>query len=100
MNATGVNLCKLTLTGTGTDDIDKYWEMMKYSSYLDSECISILAVIKEDNLLHLFRAMHNLSRFTSVGQINGIDNLFLDFLGTIKEQEKYYNDIFAIYYQQ
>ena len=83
------------------DDIDKYWEMMmKYSSYLDSECISILADIKEDNLLHLFRAMHNLSRFTSVGQINGIDNLFLDFWGTIKEQEKYYNDIFAIYYQQ
>ena len=51
------------------------------------------------NSPHLFRAMHN-SRFTSVGQINGIDNLFLDFWGTIKEQEKYYNDIFAIYYQQ
>ena len=83
------------------DDIDKSWEiMMKYSSYLDSKCISLLADIKEDSLMHFFRTMRGLYKSVHIGEMNGFDKLFLDFWSTIQEQDKYYNDVFAIYNQQ
>lgn len=82
------------------DDIDKSWEiMMKYSSYLDSKCISLLADIKEDSLLHFFRTMRGMYRTITFGEMHGLDKLFLDFWSTIQEQDKYYNDVFAIYNQ-
>ena len=83
------------------DDIDKSWEiMMKYSSYLDSKCISLLADIKEDSLMHFFRTMRRLYKSLQFGEMHGFDKLFLDFWSTIQEQDKYYNDVFAIYNQQ
>lgn len=82
------------------DEIDKCWEMiLKYSSYLDSKCVSILADIKEDSLLHFFRTMRGLYRTITFGEMHGFDKLFLDFWNTIQEQDKYYNDVFAIYNQ-
>lgn len=82
------------------DEIDKCWEMiLKYSSYLDSKCVSILADIKEDSLLHFFRTIRGLYRTITFGEMHGFDKLFLDFWNTIQEQDKYYNDVFAIYNQ-
>ena len=82
------------------DEIDRCWEMiLKYSSYLDSKCVSILADIKEDSLLHFFRTMRGLYRTITFGEMHGFDKLFLDFWSTIQEQDKYYNDVFAIYNQ-
>lgn len=83
------------------DHIDKYWEMiMKYSSYLDSECISILADIKEDSFIQFFRTMRNLYNHLSFGKLDGMSEPLLGFWNIIKEQDKYYNDIFAIYLHQ
>lgn len=80
------------------DDIDKYWEMMmKYSSYLDSECISILANIQDDNLLHFFRTMRKLYKSLQFGEMHGFDELFFRFWHAIQSQEKYYNENFAIF---
>ena len=80
------------------DDIDKYWEMMmKYSSYLDSEFISILANIQDDNLLHFFRTMRKLYKSLQFGEMHGFDELFLRFWHAIQSQEKYYNENFAIF---
>lgn len=80
------------------DDIDKYWEMiMKYSSFLDSKCISILADIKEDSLLHFFRTMRRLYKSLQFGEMHGFDELFLKLWQSIQSQEKYYNENFAIF---
>ena len=80
------------------NDIDKYWDMMmNYSFYLDSECISIMADIQEDSLLNFFRTIRRLYRCQQIGELHGIDELFLKFWQSIQSQEKYYNENFAIF---
>lgn len=79
-------------------DIDKYWELlMKYSSYLDSECLSILAGIQEDSLLQFFRTMRTIYKSVQFGRLQGFDELFFRFWKTIQSHEKYYADVFAQY---
>lgn len=79
-------------------DIDKYWELlMKYSSYLDSECLSILAGIQEDSLLHFFRKMRTLYKSVQFGQLQGSDELLVRFWKTIQSHESYYVEVFAQY---
>ena len=78
--------------------IDDRWELlMKYSSYLDSKCISILADIREDSLLHFFRSMRKLYNSLQFGELHGFEDLFLTFWHSIQKQEKYYNENFAIF---
>ena len=82
------------------NSIDDRWELlMKYSSYLDSECISILADIREDSLLHFFRSMRKLYNSLQFGELHGFEDLFLKFWYSIQQQEKYYNENFAIFRQ-
>ena len=70
---------------------------MKYSSYLDSECLSILAGIQEDSMLHFFRKMRTLYKTVQFGQLQGFDELFVRFWKTIQSHEAYYVEVFAKY---
>ena len=80
------------------NNIDDHWDLlMKYSSYLDSECISILADIREDSLLHFFRSMRKINKSLKLAELHGFDDLFLTFWHSIQIQEKYYNENFAIF---
>lgn len=82
------------------DKIDQKWEMiMKYSSYLDSKCISILADIQENSLLVFLRSMRGIYNTTRFSKLNDIDDLFLNFWKAIQEQEMYYKDVFDNYQQ-
>lgn len=79
-------------------DIDKNWDLlMKYSSYLDSECLSLLAGIQEDSVLHFFRTMQTMYLSVQFGQLIGFDELFVKYWKTIQFHEKYYLEVFAHY---
>ena len=56
---------------------------MKYSSYLDSECLSILAVIQEDSLSQFFKTMRTIYKSVQFGRLQGFDELFVRFWKTI-----------------
>lgn len=77
-------------------DIDKNWSMiMQYSSYLDSRCLSIMARIQEDSVLMFFRNMRSLYNSVKFGKLSGMSSSFVKFWNMIREQEEYYNAIFA-----
>lgn len=79
-------------------DIDKYWDLlMKYSAYLDSECLSILAGIQEDSLLHFFRLMRTMKNSVQFGKMHGFGELFVRFWKDIHSHEAYYLEVFAQY---
>ena len=81
--------------------IDKNWEMlMRYSSYMDSECIALLSKMQSPgSLLDLIRKVfplcHSTNRRFSFG--NGSETTFVDFWDYIKEQEVYYNTVLLKY---
>lgn len=79
------------------DDIDKTWEMiMKYSSYLDSECLSLLAKIQSNSVFTFFRKMRGLYHtFLEGVNIDGFEKEYVNLWYFIQEQEKYYNKVFA-----
>ena len=80
-------------------DIDQTWEMiMKYSSYLDSECLSILAKIQNNSVLTFFRRMRGIY-YALPNDINirGFEQNYVEFWHLIQVQEKYYNKVFANY---
>lgn len=80
--------------------IDKSWEMiMHYSSYLDSECLSLLFRIQDSgHLLSLIRSVFLM--YNKMGKrfrINQSSQSFVSFWRLIIEQQSYYNRVFAQY---
>lgn len=74
-------------------DIDKTWEMlMKYSSFMDSELLSILSRIQSNSGLAFFRTMRGIYPTLKNGiRLNGFDNSLVELWRFIKEEESYYN---------
>lgn len=81
------------------EDIDKTWEMiMKYSTFLDSECLSLLSKVQSGGVLGVFRALRGIYRTLSNGvNIGDIENEFLKFWHFVQVQDDYYNRVFAPY---
>lgn len=80
-------------------EIDQTWEMiMKYSSYLDSECLSILAKIQSNSVLTFFRRMRGIYyAFPNGVNIHGFEQSYVELWRFIQVQEEYYNMVFAEY---
>lgn len=81
--------------------VDNNWEMlMRYSSFLDSECLAILARIQKPGLLlDLVRKMFPMSISPTHGLRfgKGSERTFVDFWRFIQEQENYFNKELAQY---
>ncbi len=78
-------------------DIDKSWDMiMRYSNYLDSECLSLLSKVQSDGALGFFRTLKGIY-LTTQGPLNiqGFGASFVSLWHLVKEQEAYYNKTFA-----
>lgn len=81
------------------EDIDSSWEMiMKYSSYLDSECLSLLAKIQSNPVFAFFRNMRGIYHtFPNGVNIKGFEQCYVELWRFIRMQEEYYNKVFAEY---
>ena len=81
------------------EEIDKTWEMiMKYSTFLDSECLSLLSRLQSGGVLGVFRALRGIYRTLKNGvNIEGIENEFVTFWHFVQVQDDYYNRVFAPY---
>lgn len=81
------------------DDIDKTWEMlMKYSSYLDSECLSLLAEVQSNGVFTFFRKMRGIYHTFSNGMnIRGFEKEYVELWHFIQSQEEYYTKVFKEY---
>ena len=80
-------------------DIDQSWEMiMKYSSYLDSECLSLLAKIQSNSVFTFFRKMRGIYHtFPNGINIRGFEQSYVELWHFIQMQEEYYDKVFAEY---
>lgn len=78
-------------------DIDKSWDMiMRYSYYLDSECLSLLSKVQSDGTLGFFRTMKGIYLSTQKSfELKGFGLGFVSLWNLVKEQEAYYNKTFA-----
>lgn len=81
------------------EEIDKTWEMiMKYSTFLDSECLSLLSRLQSGGVLGVFRALRGIYRTLKNGvNIEGIENEFVTIWHFVQVQDDYYNRVFASY---
>lgn len=81
--------------------IDKNWDMMmRYSAYLDSECMALLNRMQSPGaMLDLIRKVFPLckSKVHAFSFGNGSEHTFLEFWKFIQEQETYYNRVFKPY---
>lgn len=80
-------------------EVDETWEMiMKYSSFLDSECLSILSRVQSDGVLSFFRTMRGIYRSLKNGlNIHGMESAYVKFWHFVQEQEEYYQRVFESY---
>lgn len=74
-------------------DIDKNWEMlMKYSSFMDSELLSILSRIQNNSALGFFRTMRGIYPTLKYGmKLNGFDDGLVELWLFIQEEDAYYS---------
>lgn len=81
------------------EEIDKTWEMiMKYSTFLDSECLSLLSMVQSGGVLGVFRALRGIYRTLKKGvNIEGMENEFVKFWHFVQVQDEYYNRVFTPY---
>lgn len=82
-------------------DIDVDWDMiMRYSSFLDSEFLSLLSHIQSNGTLGFFRTMKGVYPALKQGlKLNGFGTGWVELWHFIQEQEEYYNRVFAEYKQ-
>lgn len=78
-------------------DIGKSWDMiMRYSNFLDSECLSLLSKIQSDGTLMFFRTMKGIYLSTQrLFDLKGFGSGFVSLWNLVKEQEAYYYKTFA-----
>mgnify|MGYP004595903697 FL=1 len=81
--------------------IDKNWDMMiRYSAYLDSECMALLNRIHSPgSMLDLIRRIFPMckSKMHTFSFGDGSERTFLEFWKFIQEQDTYYDRIFKRY---
>jgi len=78
--------------------INKNWTMiMHFNSYLDSRCMSIMARIQNNTLLDFFRIAKSIHDSVRINNLSDMLGAFIRLWGLIKEQEVYYNAVFAKY---
>lgn len=81
--------------------IDKDWDLlMRYSSYLDSECMAILnKMYSPGSMLDLIRKVFPMctSKTHAFSFGRGSESTFIEFWHFLQEQETYYNRVFKPY---
>ena len=82
-------------------DIDKTWEMlMKYSSYMDSELLSLLSRVQSNSTLTFFRTMKSIYPTLKQGlKLNGFEGGFVELWRFIQKQEAYFDKVLKEYKQ-
>lgn len=81
------------------NDIEKSWDMiMRYSNYMDSECLSLLSKVQSNPTLGIFRALKGIiPNIQKQLTIQGFGKEFVGLWHFVQEQEAYYNKVLAPY---